>query len=100
MARKEYKQIYKLIKTYKIKEVDRLNRIDLRIVQWDVAKLPALENRKLYFDETDAGWKDSKLASIGIEELKIIKENIREIEELLSIDRRENKGESNGEQDN
>lgn len=97
MARKEYKQIYKLIKTYKIKEVDRLNRIDLRIVQWDVAKLPALENRKLYYDETDAGWRDAKLASIGIEELRIIKENIREIEELLSIDRRDNKGESNGE---
>lgn len=96
MAKREYKQIYKLIKTYKIKEVDRLNRIDLRIVQWDVAKLPVLENRKLYYDETDAGWKDQKLSSMGFDELRIIEENIIEIKELLNIDHRDKKENENG----
>lgn len=61
--------------------MDEKNRIDLRIVRWEVAHQRTLEKRRIW--EKDGESRFRKMAGLTFEDVKLIVDNSEEILNLL-----------------
>jgi len=77
---------FDVVKVLHTKEQDKKNKTVLQIVKWKRAKKPALENRRMYYNEDLEEWHIRKQAGIGPEEWAVIQANADEITRILTAE--------------
>ena len=72
---------HEIVKILKTERMDGKNRIDLRIVRWQVAHQRTLEKRRIW--EKDGENRFRKMVGLTAEDVKLIVDNSQEILSLL-----------------
>ena len=82
---KDYDCSYKVYKVLRSKQIDKggKNFIDLMIIEWNRVGKVVIENRRTYH-RNDGGVGFRKLVGLDSECLQIIKDNLHEIESIMS----------------
>jgi len=70
-----------VIHVLKTEQIDKSNRIDIRIVKWEKGKTRVLERRRMW--EKDGLEKTKQATGFSRDDLAFVAENLVEIEKLL-----------------